>query len=274
MNAAPQKSLDSGHSNGSIVRLVNLHKRFGNLIVLDGINLELKEGQTTVIIGESGSGKSVLLNHIVRLIKPDSGEVHFKGRRIDTLPDRELAKIRPHFGYLFQLSALFDSMTVAQNVGFPLVEHTQKSHDETDRIVKKTLSMVGLDGVQNKWPAELSGGQKKRVALARAIALGPEVILYDEPTTGLDPPRADEINELIIKLKHELAVTGVVVTHDMASARKIADRIVMLYRGKLIFDGTPDSIEKSTDPRVSNFVRGVCSPDVLRTFQPQAKDRQ
>ncbi len=213
----------------------------------------------------------MLLNHIVRLIKPDSGEVYFRGRRLDSLSERELATIRPRFGYLFQQSALFDSMTVGQNVAFPLCEHTQKKLEETDRIVSQKLSMVGLDGIQNKWPAELSGGQKKRVALARAIALDPEMILYDEPTTGLDPPRADEINELIIKLKRELSVTSVVVTHDMASARKIADRIVMLFRGKFIFDGTPESIENAQDPRVSNFVRGVCGPDVLQTFHAKEK---
>jgi len=251
----------------SVVRLVNIHKRFGNLIVLDGVNLDLVEGQTTVIIGESGSGKSVLLNHIVRLIKPDSGEVYFRGQRIDNLSERDLTDIRPRFGYLFQLSALFDSMSVGQNIGFPMREHTHMSRDEMEKRVKQKLTMVGLDGTQNKMPAELSGGQKKRVALARAIALDPEMILYDEPTTGLDPPRADEINELIIKLKRELKVTGVVVTHDMASARKIADRIVMLFRGKFIFDGTPDSIEKVEDPRVRNFVRGQCAPDVLRSFQ-------
>jgi|CXWL01.1.fsa_nt_gi phospholipid/cholesterol/gamma-HCH transport system ATP-binding protein len=272
MNAPIAKSSGSAKPTGqTVVRLVNLHKRFGNLIVLDGINLELLEGQTTVIIGESGSGKSVLLNHIVRLMKPDSGEVYFRGRRIDTLPERELARIRPRFGYLFQLSALFDSMTVGQNVAFPLREHTQKSREEIDRIVKQKLSMVGLDGIQNKSPAELSGGQKKRVALARAIAFDPEMILYDEPTTGLDPPRADEINELIIKLKRELSVTSVVVTHDMASARKIADRIVMLFRGKFIFDGTPDSIENVQDPRVRNFVQGQCGQEVLRTFQSKEK---
>ena len=272
MNDADAKTSDLAKATGQpVVRMVNLHKRFGNLIVLDGIHLELQEGQTTVVIGESGSGKSVLLNHMVRLITPDAGEVYFRGRRIDTLPERELAKIRPRFGYLFQLSALFDSMTVAQNVAFPIQEHTRKPREEIDRIVKQKLAMVGLDGTQNKSPAQLSGGQKKRVALARAIALDPEMILYDEPTTGLDPPRSDEINELIIKLKRELAVTSVVVTHDMASARKVADRIVMLYRGKFIFDGTPESIDNVQDPRVRNFVQGMCAPDVLRTFQSKEK---
>lgn len=250
-----------------VVRLVDLHKRFRELVVLDGADLALKAGETTVIIGESGSGKSVLLNHIVRLLRPDRGEVYFHDLRIDNIPERELAELRPRFGYLFQLSALFDSMTVGQNVAFPVVEHTRKDRGEIQQIVKQRLAMVGLDGIQSKWPAELSGGQKKRVALARAIALEPEVILYDEPTTGLDPPRADEINELIIKLKRELAVTSVVVTHDMASARKVADRIVMLYRGKFIFDGTPESIERCEDARVRCFVEGRCSPEVLRTLQ-------
>lgn len=271
MNEQAVKALGPAQSSQAVVRLVDLHKRFGNLIVLDGVNLDLYEGQTTVIIGESGSGKSVLLNHIVRLIRPDSGEVYFRGQRIDGLSERDLADIRPRFGYLFQLSALFDSMTVGHNIAFPIKEHTRKRREEIERIVSNKLAMVGLDGVQNKWPAELSGGQKKRVALARAIALDPEIILYDEPTTGLDPPRADEINELIIKLKRELSVTGVVVTHDMASARKVADRIVMLFRGKLIFDGSPESIQNVQDPRVRNFVQGVCGPEVLRTFQSKEK---
>jgi phospholipid/cholesterol/gamma-HCH transport system ATP-binding protein len=271
MNDHAPKASSAVAVDHAMVRLVNVHKRFDNLIVLDGINLELQEGQTTVIIGESGSGKSVLINHIVRLIKPDKGEVHFRGQRIDNLPERELAGIRPRFGYLFQLSALFDSMTVGQNIAFPILEHTKKSRAETEKIVKQKLAMVGLDGTQNKLPSELSGGQKKRVALARAIALDPEMILYDEPTTGLDPPRSDEINELIVKLKRELSVTSVVVTHDMASVRKVADRVVMLFRGKFIFDGTPDSIENAQDQRVRNFVEGRCGPDVLRTFQPKEK---
>ncbi len=238
-------------------------------MVLEGVDLALTPGQTTVIIGESGSGKSVLLNHIVRLLTPDRGEVYFHEDRIDQLSERKLAELRPRFGYLFQLSALFDSMTVGQNVAFPVLEHTRKRRSEVDRIVKERLAMVGLDGLQSKWPAQLSGGQKKRVALARAIALQPEVILYDEPTTGLDPPRSDEINELIIKLKRELSVTSVVVTHDMASARKVADRIVMLFRGRFIFDGSPDAIDRSEDARVRRFVEGRCSPEVLRTLQAE-----
>ncbi len=254
-----------------VVRLAKVHKRFGDLVVLNGVNLELHQGETTVIIGESGSGKSVLLNHIVGLLKPDSGEVYFHDQRIDNLPERELTVLRPRFGFLFQLSALFDSLSVGQNVGFPIVEHTKKSREEVDEIVSHKLGMVGLDGIQDKWPAQLSGGQKKRVALARAIALDPEVVLYDEPTTGLDPPRTDEINELILKLKHELGVTGVVVTHDMATVRKVADRVVMLHHGEFIFDGTPQSIERSGDERIHCFIEGRCAPDVLQTLHKKGK---
>jgi len=266
------ESVTTNHleSSDTVVRLVDIHKRFDSLVVLNGINLTLKKGKTTVVIGESGAGKSVLLSHIVRLTRPDRGEVYFRDMRIDNMSERQLSRIRPRFGFLFQLSALFDSMSVGENVGFPVVEHTRKSRREIEKIVREKLAMVGLDGTQNKWPSQLSGGQKKRVALARAIALDPELILYDEPTTGLDPPRADEINELILKLQRELGVTSVVVTHDMASARKVADRIVMLYRGDFIFDGTPDSIESCKDQRVRCFVQGRCAPDVLRSLQESA----
>jgi len=267
MVSAGHNGFKDAPTNGPIVRLVDVHKRFGDLVVLNGLDLELKRGQTTVVIGESGAGKSVLLNHIVSLIKPDQGEVYFHSLRIDNLPERELAAIRPRFGFLFQLSALFDSLTVAQNVAFPIEEHTKTSRKEIGEIVKHKLAMVGLDGLQNKYPSQISGGQKKRVALARAIALDPEVVLYDEPTTGLDPPRSDEINELILKLREDLGVTGVVVTHDMASARKVADRIVMLYRGDFIFDGTPESIAHSADSRVRCFVEGRCADEMLQTLR-------
>ncbi|MHC4696118.1 MAG: ABC transporter ATP-binding protein [Planctomycetota bacterium] len=249
-----------------LVRLVDVHKRFGDLIVLDGIDLTLRTGETTVVIGESGVGKSVILKHIVRLLRPDSGEVHYRDQRIDRLPERKLAALRPRFGFLFQLNALFDSMNVEDNVAFPIREHTRRSRGEIRETVREKLAMVGLDGLQRQWPAELSGGQKKRVALARAIALDPELILYDEPTTGLDPPRADEINELILKLQRGLSVTSVVVTHDMASARKVADRIIMLYQGKFIFDGTPDSIMQTDDARVRCFVDGRCQPEILESL--------
>lgn len=258
---------DTRSNHHPVVRLVDVHKCFDDLVVLDGINLNLQQGETTTIIGESGAGKSVILKHIVRLLRPDRGEVYYRGQRIDTLPERALAEIRPRFGFLFQLSALFDSMTVGENVAFPIREHTRRRRTEIADIVARKLEMVGLNGMQPKWPAELSGGQKKRVALARAIALDPEVILYDEPTTGLDPPRADVINELIIKLQRELGVTSVVVTHDMASAGKVSDRILMLYEGKFIFDGTPEEIGRSRDPRVRCFVEGRCHEDDRQSLQ-------
>lgn len=254
------------HNQKSAIRLVNIHKKFGKQVVLNGVNLTLHTGETTVIIGESGSGKSVILKHIVRLLKPDQGEVYFYDQRIDNMSERDLAAIRPRFGFLFQLGALFDSMTVAQNIAFPIEEHTRKKKEEIAQIVRRKLAMVGLDGIQNKSPAELSGGQMKRVALARAIALDPSIILYDEPTTGLDPPRSDEINELILKLQREMSVTSIVVTHDMASASKVADRILMLYQGEFIFDGTPEMILQTRDPRVRCFVEGRCTDDVLETL--------
>ncbi len=259
--------VDNLGNNETVVRLVDVHKRFGDHMVLDGLNLDLHAGETTVIIGESGVGKSVILKHIVRLLKPDRGEVYFRDRRIDNLSERELARIRPHFGFLFQLGALFDSMTVGENIAFPIREHTRRSQAEIDGIVQQKLAMVGLDGLQGQWPAELSGGQKKRVALARAIAVDPEIILYDEPTTGLDPPRADVINELIIKLQRELGVTSVVVTHDMASAGKVSDRILMLLEGKFIFDGTADEIIQCQDPRVRCFVEGRCHAEDLESLK-------
>ena len=250
-----------------IVELKGVCKSFDGNVVLDGIDLALQEGQTTVILGESGAGKSVILKHIVRLLRPDRGQVCFRGRRIDDLSERELAQFRPEFGFLFQLGALFDSMTVRDNIAFPIQEHRRIRQSEVDQIVHRKLAMVGLEGVEHKWPAELSGGQKKRVALARAIALDPNLILYDEPTTGLDPPRSDVINELIIKLKRELGVTSVVVTHDMASAMKVADRMLMLSKGRFIFDGTSETITQTTDSRVRHFVEGRADDDDLRSLK-------
>lgn len=242
--------------NDPIIEFRNVRKRFGRLCVLNGVDAQLERGKTTVVIGESGTGKSVLLKHMVGLIKPDSGEVYVFGQRIDTLKEHELGPVRRRFGFLFQMGALFDSLTAGQNVAFPLLEHTHYSPEEIDAIVARKLALVGLDGIQPKRPAELSGGQRKRVALARAIALDPEIILYDEPTTGLDPIRADTINDMIIKLKQELGVTSVVVTHDMTSAFKVADRILMLSEGRFIADGTADDFRNSTDPRVRRFVTG------------------
>jgi phospholipid/cholesterol/gamma-HCH transport system ATP-binding protein len=239
-----------------LVEFRNVYKRFGPLVVLDGISLSVARGESLVVIGASGSGKSVMLKHIVGLLRPDSGEVYFDGQRIDTLAESRLMAIRRRCGFLFQMGALFDSLTVGENIAFPLLEHTKKPPDEVARIVAHCLKMVGLPGIERKMPGELSGGQKKRVALARAIALEPELILYDEPTTGLDPIRSDVINELIIKLQRELHTTSITVTHDMNSAFKVADRIVMIHEGKLIFDGTPDQIRSTDNPTVKRFVVG------------------
>lgn len=251
----------------AFIELRNVRKRFIRLIVLAGVDLSIEAGESIVIIGASGSGKSVLLKHIVGLLKPDEGEVWFDGQRVDVLPERQLMRIRKRFGFLFQMGALFDSMTVEENVAFPLIEHTHKPPEEIREIVHRKLAMVGLPNIGRKMPGELSGGQRKRVALARAIALEPDVILYDEPTTGLDPIRADVINELILKLKHELNITSVVVTHDMNSAFKVGDRIVMLHEGKIILDGSPQQVQQSSDPVIRRFVLGEASDEELATLK-------
>ena len=246
-----------------LIELKHVHKRFGKLVVLNDLNLTIEAGQSLVIIGASGSGKSVMLKHIVGLLLPDRGEVWYDGKRIDTMKVRPLMEVRQDFGFLFQMGALFDSLTVGENIAFPVIEHTGKATAEIQDVVAEKLALVGLPGIERKMPGELSGGQRKRVALARAIALSPKVILYDEPTTGLDPIRSDVINELIIKLQRELKVTSIVVTHDMNSALKVADRVVMLFEGKLIFDGTPDALAASDDERVKRFVAGEASPQEL-----------
>jgi phospholipid/cholesterol/gamma-HCH transport system ATP-binding protein len=251
----------------SLIELRHVSKRFGRLVVLNDLSLSIEAGKCIVVIGASGTGKSVLLKHIVGLLRPDFGQVWFDGQRIDELSERKMSKIRLSFGFLFQMGALFDSMNVAENVGFPLVEHSKKNKEEIQHIVTQKLAMVGLKDAGSKNASELSGGQRKRVALARAIALDPRVILYDEPTTGLDPIRADVINELIIKLQRELNVTSIVVTHDMNSALKVGDRIVMLHKGKIIFDGTPEEIKTTEDPIVSRFVLGEASKEELASLR-------
>ncbi|QDV91163.1 putative ABC transporter ATP-binding protein [Phycisphaerae bacterium RAS2] len=259
---------DSGNHSETIIELRGVSKRFGALTVLDGVNLSIARGKTTVVIGESGTGKSVLLKHLVALLRPDSGEVHFHGRRIDDLSEQELVESRKRFGFLFQMGALFDSMTVAENVAFPIIQHGDQNlaPNDLDELVAQKLRMVGLDGLQSRRPGELSGGQKKRVALARAIALSPEVVLYDEPTTGLDPVRADVINELIIKLNRELNVTSLVVTHDMTSAYKVADRIIMLHHGKIIADADATWFKSCDDRRVRRFVDGKADEQDLKAL--------
>jgi len=252
----------------TVVEVRNLTKRFGPKLVLDNVSLAIEKGKTTVIIGPSGCGKTVLMKHFIALQRPSAGEVYFRDQRIDQLSERDLNDIRVHFGYLFQEGALFDSLSVAENIMFPIRQHqrhvTRKAMEE---VVKAKLAMVGLDGFQNYFPANLSGGQRKRVALARAIALNPEVILYDEPTTGLDPIRSDIINELVLKLEQDLSVTSVVVTHDMKSAYKVGDRIIMFHNGRIIADGDADHIRSHPHPTVQQFIHGQVSEDDLAVLR-------
>jgi phospholipid/cholesterol/gamma-HCH transport system ATP-binding protein len=252
-----------------IIRLEGVSKAFEGQVVLDRVDLAIRPGETTVVIGPSGCGKSVLLKHIVGLLRPDRGKVFFRDYLVSLMSERELVEVRRRMGLLFQGGALFDSMTVEQNICFPLAEHGVGTRAERRSRCREVLSLVGLDGFQQRFPGELSGGQKKRVALARAIALDPEVILYDEPTTGLDPIRADLINELILTLQAALGTTAVVVTHDMSSARKVGDRIVMLYEGKFVIDTTPDQLEHVDNDVVARFVEGRASREELAQIQPE-----
>ncbi len=240
----------------NIIELIDVHKSFKDQHVLQGINLQVPRGQTTVIIGRSGGGKSVILKHMIGLLKPDSGQVVVAGQDITGMDDHQLNQVRKRFGMLFQEAALFDSMDSGENVAFPLREHTKKTHAEIQRIVADKLRMVGLPGVERKLPSQLSGGMRKRVGLARAIALEPEIILYDEPTTGLDPIMCDAINRLIADTQARLGVTSVVISHDIAGAYQIAHRMAMLYEGRIIATGTPDDIKNSSDPVVQQFIQG------------------
>jgi len=239
-----------------MIRVVDLHKSFGEKRVLQGVNFRLKHGETLVIIGQSGCGKSVLLKHIIGLLKPDRGKIFVDGVDITHLKNGELHKITRKFGMLFQGTALFDSMTVAQNVSFGLERYTDFSKEEIEELVKENLAKVGLRGIEDLMPYELSGGMRKRVGLARAIAYDPDIILYDEPSTGIDPIRADAINDLIIRMKKELKVAALIITHEMISAYKVADRIGMLYEGKIIEIGTPEEIKDSKNPVVQQFIHG------------------
>ncbi|MBL9002291.1 MAG: ATP-binding cassette domain-containing protein [Phycisphaerae bacterium] len=242
--------------SGALLRMVGLRKSFGGLKVLDDFSLDIPEAKTTVIMGPSGCGKSVTLKHMVGLLKPDAGEIYFDGRRIDQLDENDLAPVRLQIGLLFQMSALFDSMTVAENIEFPLIEHTSMTRSQRAVKIAEALSRVDLAGAEKKLPSELSGGQRKRIALARAIVLRPRVVLYDEPTTGLDPIRADGINELILRLNRTLGVTNVVVTHDLVSAQKVADRVVVMLEGRIVADGTYAQVARHEDRRVQNFLAG------------------
>ncbi len=250
-----------GHRDGvAIVRLVGVRKSFDRTEVLHDLTLAFEAGRTTVVMGPSGCGKSVMLKHLLGLLRPDRGEVWFGNTRVDTLSESQLGPIRRRFGFLFQQGALFDSMTVRENVAFPLMEHTRLRAAEREERVREVLKMVEMTGSIDKYPAELSGGQAKRVALARAIVLEPEVLLYDEPTTGLDPIRAEVINQVIAKLQRELRITSIVVTHDLRSAFQVADAMVMLYDGRVILTGPPQAFRDSRDPIVQRFLDGRGQP--------------
>ena len=269
-------SADAAQEAGQdvILRLQDVHVSFGSQHVLRGVDLNLVRGQATVIVGPSGTGKSVLLKNIVGLIKPQRGAVFFENQRVDQSDEVGLVALRKKIGFLFQMGALFDSMNVQGNVCFPLVQHTAMSAQERQERCETVLRTVGLGGIGHKMPADLSGGQRKRVALARAIVLEPKVVLYDEPTTGLDPIRSDVINELILTLGQKLGITSVVVTHDMVSANKIADRMVMLYDGRVIADDTPAAFRRSSHEIVQRFIHGQADKqDLDRIHQGFAPGR-
>ncbi|MFH0921911.1 MAG: ABC transporter ATP-binding protein [Fibrobacterota bacterium] len=239
-----------------MIHLEHLKKHFKKMEVLRDVNLKIEKGETMVVIGRSGQGKSVILKHIMGLLQPDGGRVLIEGQEISSPRQVDLYKIRMKLGMLFQGAALFDSMDVGENIAFALREHTTLTEKEIADIVAEKLEMVGLRGIERKMPAELSGGMKKRVGLARVIAMNPQVILYDEPTTGLDPITSDTINDLILDMQDKLKVTSIVVTHDMVSAYKVANRIAMLHDGVIIFTGSPAELKASRDARVQQFILG------------------
>jgi len=239
-----------------MIQIRGLSKRLGKKQVLDGLDLEIPTGETWVIIGRSGTGKSVLLKHIVGLMKPDQGSIQIDGEDVATMDEAEINEVRKRFGMLFQGAALFDSLNVGDNVGLALREHRVMPEDKIRERVAERLDWVGLSGSEKQRPSDLSGGMRKRVGLARAIAMDPQFILYDEPTTGLDPITADVIDQLIRAMQQRMRVTSVVVTHDLASAYKVGDRIAMLHDGKVVFQGTPEETRASRDPLVKQFIEG------------------
>jgi phospholipid/cholesterol/gamma-HCH transport system ATP-binding protein len=238
------------------IEVVDLHKSFDNNHVLRGVNLAVRKGESMVVIGGSGVGKSVLIKCIIGLVRPDIGSICVDGQEITSLREKTLNEIRKKFGMLFQAGALFDSLSVWENVGFGLKQHSSLSDEEIKAIAVEKLRILGLRDVEDLMPSELSGGMRKRVSLARAIAMEPEILLYDEPTTGLDPIMADAINDLIVQMRKKLQVTSIAITHDMVSAYKIADRIAMLYEGRIIEVGTPQKIRESDDDIVQQFIQG------------------
>lgn len=247
-----------------MIEVCNLEKSFGANQVLQGVNFSIDKGESVVIIGRSGGGKSVLLKHLIALLKPDSGQVLIEGENIVPLNERQLLRVRRKFGMLFQGAALFDSMTVAQNIAFAFRRDRSLPEDEIARKVAHALELVDLPGIETKNPSELSGGMRKRVGLARAIIYEPEIVLYDEPTTGLDPIASDSIDKLILRVRDRLDVTSVVVTHDMRSARRLGQRILMLHQKRIYAAGRPEEIFSSNDPVVKHFVEGTSDPTSLK----------
>jgi phospholipid/cholesterol/gamma-HCH transport system ATP-binding protein len=239
-----------------MIRIRGLKKKLGGKQVLDGIDLDIPTGCTIVILGRSGTGKSVLLKHIIGLMQPDEGTIEVDGGVMTGLPERELNEVRKRFGMLFQSAALFDSLSVAENIALPLREHTRLSAAEISQRVHERLEWVGMEGVEDSRTSSLSGGMRKRVGLARAIAMDPAYILYDEPTTGLDPIMSDVINRLIRSLQKRIGVTSIVVTHDLHSAMQVGDRLAMLHDGRVVFTGTPSEAHETSNPLVKQFIEG------------------
>jgi phospholipid/cholesterol/gamma-HCH transport system ATP-binding protein len=281
MNATVRKPAAAVEGAGPpLLQVAGLSVRFGRQQVLRDISIDLAAGDTLVVLGESGCGKTVLLKSMIGLVKPAAGDVLFEGRSLARLSDRQLAHLRTRYGFVFQGAALFDSLTVADNIAFPLREHTRVPAAEIRRIVESLVDEVGLPrSVLAKRPVELSGGMRKRAGLARALALDPNLVLYDEPTTGLDPIMSDVINELILRVQRRPGVTSVVVTHDMHTARKVADRVIMLYplfrlepdEPQVVFDGTPAELDRSTDPRIRQFIEGKAGARLMELREEQAR---
>ena len=278
---APSPPRSCEEPAGPLLRVESLGVRFGRQEVLRDISIDLDAGQTLVVLGESGCGKTVLLKSMIGLIRPSAGDVLFEDKSLASLNDRDLAHLRTRYGFVFQGAALFDSMTILDNIAFPLREHTRLTEAEIREIVESLIDEVGLPRtVLRKKPVELSGGMRKRAGLARALALEPNLVLYDEPTTGLDPIMTDVINELILKVCRRPHVTSVVVTHDMNTARKVADRVIMLYplfrlkpgEPQIVFDGTADELDRSHDPRIQQFVEGRAGGRLMELREEQARE--
>jgi phospholipid/cholesterol/gamma-HCH transport system ATP-binding protein len=248
------RSDQSPDTSAVAIRVTNVHKSFGEHAVLRGIELTINRGQITTVIGGSGSGKTVLIKHMIGLIKPDEGSIEVDGENIVNMPEHDIIRVRRKFGMLFQHSALFDSMTVEENIAFPLYEHTDYNRAQVRDLVQEKLEMLHLTGEGEKWPAELSGGMRKRVALARAIMLNPEFLIYDEPTTGLDPVLCSQVDDMIVTTQEQLGITTIVISHDMASTFRIAHQVAMIFDGQILVSGTPESVVASNLQPVEQFI--------------------